>query len=251
MKTLIPLILFLLTFSTVADGQRRRSMPVKNTSQVTREVGAAAVVMDETISVLRSSPSLYADAIQRMRRGRRVKIVGVKEADGVRFFRIIATPPAAGWIQADAVFSEKRPEDEERLARLVQASKAFEQIEAAVYFQRMYPRSKFKPPILLLFGDALEDIAARLSRDANNRLDRREMAATGAPLHSYYLNFVSLDRYRRLGITFVFNPATRAFHYNGESWKEIVEKFAGSEEAVEAGKRLESFKEKMARSSAK
>ena len=41
----------------------------------------------------------------------------------------------------------------------------------------------------------------KLSKEANSRLKRAEMAATGAPLHSYFLNFVSLDRYRKLGIT--------------------------------------------------
>ena len=36
------------------------------------------------------------------------------------------------------------------------------------------------------------------------------MAASGAPLHSYYLNFNMLDRYRKLGVTFRFNPETNS-----------------------------------------
>ena len=71
------------------------------------------------------------------------------------------------------------------------------------------------------------------------------MAASAAPLHSYYLNFNMLDRYRRLGVQFLFNPSTRQFHYNGASWMEIVRKFPVSPEAVEARKRLDSLKEKM------
>ena len=51
------------------------------------------------------------------------------------------------------------------------------------------------------------------------------MAATGAPLHSFYLNFVSLDRYRKFGIVFLFNTKTKTFHYDGASWQEIVRKF--------------------------
>jgi hypothetical protein len=58
---------------------------------------------------------------------------------------------------------------------------------------------------------------------------------------------VSLDRYRKLGILFLFNGATRTYHYDGASWKEIVEKFPTSAEAVEAKKRLESLKTKMER----
>jgi hypothetical protein len=77
------------------------------------------------------------------------------------------------------------------------------------------------------------------------------MAASAAPMHSYFLNFVSLDRYRKLGVVFLFNSSQRAFHYDGTSWKEIVSKFPDSSEAVEAWKRLETLKEKMDTSSAK
>ncbi len=238
MKPLL-LLLFLLLFSSDLVAQKRRAVPAQ------RNVAHTAVVMDELISVLRKEPSLYSEAIQRMRRGRKVRIVGVKDADGVRFFRVIATPPAAGWVQADAVFSDKRPEDEERLAKLVQATTGFDQIEAAVHFFQIYPKSKFKPAILLLFGDIVEGSAAVLSRNASRQLSTREMAASGAPLHSYYLNFNMLDRYRRLGIIFQFNSATRQYHYNGDSWKEIIEKFPAAAEAVEARKRLDSLKEKL------
>ena len=123
----------------------------------------------------------------------------------------------------------------------------FEQIETATEFFTLFPTSQFRAPILLLYGDLLEDAAAKLSRDATRQLSRAEMAASAAPLHSYYLNYDSLDRYRRIGITFIFNPATKQFHYDGASWKELVLKYKGSNEAAEAQKRLDSLKEKMAR----
>jgi hypothetical protein len=210
------------------------------------EVGQAAVVIDETLSVLRVKPSLFSESIQRMRRGRKIQILGVAEADGVKFFRVTAPPANFGWVQADAVFGKFRPGDEERLARLVQASDAFDQIEIAIEFLNLYPASKFRPSILLLYGDLLEVVAAKLSTDATKKLSRKEMAASAAPLHSYYLNYVSLDRYRKLGVTFLFNSSTRQFHYDGSSWKEIAAKFAGSPEQAEAQKRLESLKAKMA-----
>jgi hypothetical protein len=188
--------------------------------------------------------------VQRLRRGRRVRILATVEADGVRFFRVAAPPSADGWIQADAVFGKFRPGDEERFARLVQATDGFDQIELATSFFEQYPVSKFKPAILLLFGDMLEDAAIKLSRDANRRLSRREMAASAAPMHSYFLNFVSLDRYRRLGITFLFNSNTRQFHYDGASWKEIVKKNSGSDEAAEARTRLDLLTQKMERTAA-
>jgi hypothetical protein len=97
----------------------------------------------------------------------------------------------------------------------------------------------------LLFGDLLEEVAAKLSKDANSRLSRREMAASAAPVHSYFLNFVSLDRYRKLGVLFLFNSAARTFHYDGWSWKQLTAKYPATTEAEEAQKRLDALKLKM------
>jgi hypothetical protein len=202
-------------------------------------------VIDETLSVLRTKPSLFADTVQRMRRGRRVQIIGSADGDGVKFYKVAAPPARFGWVQSDAVFGKFRAGDEERLARLVHAADGFDQVELASIFLGMYPSSQFRPQILLLCGDLLEDAASKLSRDAGTRLRRREMAASGAPEHSYYLNFNMLDRYRRLGVTFLFNASKRTFHYNGASWREIARKFPASAEASEARKRLDSLVEKL------
>lgn len=232
---------------TDANAQRR---PVaigkgKPAAAKSGEIGQSAIVVDETLSVLRKEPSLFSEPIHRMQRGRKVQIQGVTEADGVKFYKVAAPPANFGWVQADAVFGKFRPVDEERFAKLVQAADGFDQIEMAAQFFEMYPASKFKPTALLLFGDLLEEVAAKLSKDANNRLRRPEMAASAAPLHSYFLNFVSLDRYRKLGIIFLFNSDGRAFHYDGASWKEIVAKFPASPEAAEAKKRLQTLSSKM------
>ena len=242
----LPLIfvcsLIIITSFAPADAQKRRA---EKSVRAQSQISSTAVVMDETLSVLRARPSLFAPAIQRMRRGRKVAMTGSKEADGVTFYRIAAAPSGTGWIQADAVFGRFRPKDDERLARLMQASDGFDQIEIAEQFFELYPDSALRSSLLLLYGDLLEEIALKLSRDAAGRLRRPEMAASGAPLHSYYLNFVSLDRYRKLGVTFLFNAETRKFHYNGESWREITAKFPKSAEAVEAQKRLDLLKQKM------
>jgi hypothetical protein len=243
---ILPLSLALVVVCFISsEAQKRRSTKVKNP-----EVGSTAVVMDETLSVLRMKPSLFADPIQRIRRGRRVQILGSTESDGVKFFKVSAPPANFGWLQSDAVFGKFRSSDEERLARLVQASDGFDQLELVSAFLGMYPVSQFRAPMLLLYGDLLENAAAKLSRDAGRRLSRREMAASGAPVHSYYLNFNMLDRYRRLGVTFLFNSSTRTFHYNGASWREIVRKYATSTESAEAQKRLDSLTLKLERRSA-
>ena len=213
------------------------------------EIGQTGVVIDETLSVLRVNPSLFSESVQRMHRGRKVQIQGVTEADGVKFYRVTVPPNNFGWVQADAVFGKFRPADEERLARFVQAESGFDQIETAVQFFELYPNSKFRPSILLLFGDLVEEISAKLSLDATKKLKRLEMAASAAPLHSYYLNYVSLDRYRKLGIVFLFNSAAKQFHYDGASWKEILTKFPASSEAAEAKKRLDALETKREKSS--
>ncbi len=251
-RRLTILILVLSIFSGIAEAQRRTRPSATKTAaaQKPREIGSTAVVMDETLSVLRSKPSLFAESIQRMRRGRKVQILGITEADGVKYYRVAAPPNNSGWVQADAVFGKFREGDDARLARLVQASSGFDQIELASAFFEVFPQSQFRPAILLLYGDLLEEAAAKLSKDAASRLDRREMAASAAPMHSYYLNFNMLDRYRKLGIIFLFNPNTRLYHYEGTSWLEIISRFSASAEAAEAQKRVSSLKEKMSRGSA-
>src|SRR6476620_257898 len=133
---LISIVAFVTASSAIAQ-KRRTTSPNKNTlvsATRLRETGATAVVIDESLSVLRAKPSLFAEPIQRMRRGRKVVIQGVAEADGVKFYKVAAPPTNFGWVQADAVFGAFRPTDEERLARLVQASEGFDQIEITQEF---------------------------------------------------------------------------------------------------------------------
>jgi hypothetical protein len=249
----VSLAILLLIFASSASAQRRSGPagskpPATKASKTTRasEVGQTGVVIDETLSVLRESPSLFAPVVHRMQRGRRVQILGLTEADGVKFYKVAAPPASMGWVQADAIFGKFRPGDEERFANLVRALDGFDQIEAANDFLEMYPTSQLRPPILLLYGDLLEEVSVKLSKDANSKLKRGEMAASAAPLHSYFLNFVSLDRYRKLGIMFLFNATDRKYHYNGASWREIVAKYPTSDQAVEAKKRLDLLAIKMA-----
>ena len=245
MKRILSSLFVCFALTTFAEAQAKRTAkgPLKP-----REIGSTVVVMDETLSVLRLKPSLFAEPVQRMRRGRVVRILGVSESDGVKFYRVSAPPSAAGWVQADSVFGKFREGDDARLAMLVRSLGGFDQIEASIEFFRLYPNSQFRPALLLLIGDLLEEAAAKLSKDANSRLDRREMAATAAPMHSYYLNYVGLDRYRKLGIQFNFNPSTRQYHHNGATWAELTRKFPNTAEAAEAQKRLDSLKIKMEKS---
>lgn len=247
MKRPLFLLLLLIFLNFHAQSQKRVIKPKPKTPPVqkTETNSDKAIVVDERLAVLRSAPSLFAKPIQRMRRGREVTIFEARESDGVTFYRVKATLNTQGWVQKEAVAGKFRRGDDERLARLVQASSGFDQIERAQIFLENFADSPFRPSILLLFGDLMEEIALKMSADAAKRLSRREMAASGAPLHSFYLNFSSLDRYQRLGIGFVFNKNTRLFHYDGKTWREIIQKSPASDEAKEAQKRLDALKEKM------
>jgi hypothetical protein len=250
-RSLLLFSLVLLVFALPASPQNKRRAPVSNKRttayQAPKINTTTAIVVDERLAVLRVEPSLYGKPIQRMRRGRLVSISGSREADGVVFYRVVVPPRNYGWVQAEAVAGKFKRGEDERLAKLVQASEGFEQIERAMLFLETFANSALRPPILLLLGDLIEENAAKISQEATRRLDRREMAATGAPLHSFYLNYTSLDRYRRVGINFLFNSSMKTFHYDGAAWKEIITKFPNSPEVAEARKRLDALKEKLAR----
>lgn len=238
-------LLVLILFTSDAEAQKRRVPKKPIAAQNSAAAINTAIVIDERLALLRAEPSLYALSIQRMRLGRVVKISGSKQVDGVTFYKVTALPNNFGWVQSEAVAGKFRRGDDERMAKLVQAANGFEQIECALLFLETFTDSPLRPAILLLLGDLTEEIALKLSTEAGRRLNKREMAASGAPLHSFYLNYVSLDRYRKLGIRFLFNASTKLLHYDGASWKEIVTKFPKSSEAIEAQKRLDALKEKI------
>ena len=241
---LIFLVFLAFVFTTQAQKKRNTTVSTKQPS-VASPTPNVAIVIDERLAVLRIQPSLYSDSIQRMRTGKVVAISGSKQADGVILYRVIVPPRNYGWVQAEAVIGKNRKGDDERLAKLIQASEGFEQIERAAIYLENFPTSPLRPAILLLLGDLVEESAGKLSRDATRQLVNREMSASGAPLFSFYLNHSSLDRYRKIGINFWFNSTTKLYHYNGVTWDEIVKKFPKSNEAEEAKKRLDSLKMKM------
>ena len=93
--------------------------------------------------------------------------------------------------------------------------------------------------MLLLYGDTAEGFCDKLSREAGRRLDQKEIAATGAPEFSYFLNYNALDRYNRQNAHFVFDRHKKQFHYDGAAWREILRRYPNSQEAAEARTRLE------------
>ncbi|HEX6622404.1 MAG TPA: SH3 domain-containing protein [Pyrinomonadaceae bacterium] len=199
----------------------------------------AAVVVDERLAALRDAPDFSANLLQRMSRGRTVSVLGARRgSDGVVFYRVGVTRRTSGWVQSEAVVRAAGGGDDARLLRLVKGSAGFDRVERACLFLETFPRSPLRPAVLLLLGEAAEEEAATLTRGAVRRLDAREMAAGGAPVHTYFLNYNGLDRFTRRGVRFRFDPAAKRFLYDGAAWREILRRHPRSPEAAEARKRF-------------
>jgi hypothetical protein len=236
------LVVFLLVFNSQAQAQPRRnaSLPPPTAGQRAVTVtGQRAVVVDERLAALREAPELSARLLQRMSRGRKVSITGSRRApDDLMFYRVALTKKTFGWVQSDAVITPARKEDEERLMRLIRGSEDFDRLSRARIFLELFPKSLLRPIVLMLYAEAAEEAAGRLSRDASRRLDAHEMQAGGAPDYSYFLNYNGLDRYNRQGVAFLFDRSDKKFHYDGAAWREIVRRYPQSAEAEAARKHL-------------
>jgi hypothetical protein len=202
--------------------------------------GHIAIVADERLAALRSSPDPAARLVRRISRGRFVSIRGSSRSrDGLLFYHVFVTRRTSGWLQSDAVIASWREGDDSRLLQLLEGADEFERVARAKIFLDAFPRSLLRPKVLLIYGDAAEDAAAKLSREAERRFERRELPNNGAPEFSYYLNYNGLDRYNRQGVTFTFDRATKQFHYEGWAWREIVRRYPNRDEATTARARLE------------
>ena len=198
--------------------------------------GRLAVVVEERLAALRATPQLNGRLVRRLGRGRMVAIRSLRtSADGVTFFFVNVSNRTHGWIQREAVASPSRSGDDQRLLRLIEHSQGFDRISRARIFLDHFTRSPLRPQVLLLLGDTAEELASQLSKDAARRL---KDDTNGAPEFSYYLNYTGLDRYNRQSVTFLFNPSTKRFHYDGAAWRDLIRLYPRSSAAKEARKRL-------------
>jgi hypothetical protein len=204
--------------------------------------GRLAVVVEERLSALRERPDLKAKLVERLSRGRLVSIRGEKSTpDGLKFYRVALSRKTFGWVQSDAVVVPWRRNDDRRLLILIESSDEFDRIMRAKTFLDVFPRSPLIPHVLALYASEADDVAGKLSRDAQRRFAKNELPADGAPEFSYYLNYSGLDRYNREGITFLFDRATKRFSYDGRAWRDILRRFPDTNEAAEARKRLQAM----------
>lgn len=197
--------------------------------------GRIGVVVDERLSALRATPELNGKLVRRLARGRLVAIRAVKSRpDGIVFYLVNVSSRTHGWIQREAIVSGSQTGDDMRLYKLIRNSSDFDRIVRARVFLDHFPRSPLRAEVLLMLGDAAEQVSARLSHDAAQRVNDN----LSAPEVSYFLNYSGLDRYNRQGVMFVFEKKTRRLHYDGSAWREIVRRFPKSPEVEQARERL-------------
>ena len=198
--------------------------------------GRRGIVVDERLAALRRTPQLNGPLVRRLGRGRLVAIRGSRTTpDGVTFLLVNVTSRTRGWIQREAVVSSLRPGDDQRLLDLIKASAGFDRIVRARIFLDHFRRSPLRPNVLLILGTTAAAHAAKLSTDAAKRLNGN---TASAPEFTYFLNYSGLDRYNRQRVTFIFDPATKRFHYDGAAWRELIHRHPNSPEALEARKHL-------------
>jgi hypothetical protein len=223
---------------------------ITTTAQSERKVflpGGRGVIFDERLSALRAQPDVKAPLKQRMRRGRRVGILGAAVAkDGARFFRVAVSRNTRGWVLADAVIKPGAAADAERLMRLIEETRdEFTKARLARLCADQFRATNFAPKALMILGQAAEVEAERLSRDAKRRVGEDD-TETGPSVRlsrrDFMLNYAGLDRYNRVGVTFDYDAASDRIVYDGAAYRELLRRYPRSAEAQTARERLERIK---------
>jgi len=198
--------------------------------------GRPAVVVDERLAALRSTPQLAGNLVRRLGRGRLVAIRSAKtDSDGVTFLFVNVTTRTRGWIQRESVVSPSRPGDDQRLLSLIETSNGFDRIVRCRIFLDHFRRSHLRPHVLLILGDTAEALSAELTARAQRRLNTD---LGDAPEFSYFLNYTGLDRYNRQNVRFTFDSSTKRLHYDGSAWRELLRRYPHTPAASEARERL-------------
>jgi hypothetical protein len=222
------------------------------TAQSGRKVflpGQRAVVFDERLSALRARPDVKAPLKQRMRRGRRLGILGAATAgDGAKFFRVAVSRNTRGWVLADAVIRPGVAADAERLTRLIEETRdEFAKARLARLCADEFRSTNFAPKALTTLGETAKGAAERLSRDAKRRVGEDDSGAgpnAGLTKRNFLLNYVGLDRYNRIGVSFDYDATSDRIVYDGAAYRELLWRYPRSSEAQAAQAKLANLEKK-------
>lgn len=218
------LIVSLSIASITAQSQTRRKVYVP---------GQRAIVIDERLSVLRTQPDIKAPMLQRLRRGRAIGILASRKAkDGEMFWRVAVSRNVRGWVLAESAVKAGSVVDAERLLKLIEDSDdEFIKARLAKLCADEFRLTIVAPRCLLKLGETAERVAERLTRDAKRRIGDQEPSA-GLNKRAYFLNFVGLDRYNRIGVMFDYDATTDRIVYDEEAYLSLQRRYPKSAEAL-------------------
>ncbi|MBS1806843.1 MAG: hypothetical protein JST84_01470 [Acidobacteria bacterium] len=216
--------------------QRKKNIP-----------GQRAIIYDERLSALRTDPDVKAKLVSRLHRDREVGIIGAPRSTngGPLFYPVAVSRNIRGWVIAEALARPQRGHDAARLMSLIEDTKDdFARARLARLCADQYRGMEIAPRALLTLGEAAERAAIKLSRDAQRRVgEPDEVLDKRLSEREYMLNYVGLDRYNKLGITFDYDEANSRLVYDGGAYREILKKYGRSAEAAEASARLEKLQQ--------
>lgn len=231
---------------TIFTSISAQTFPIKKRKQ--NIPGQRAIIYDERLSALRTEPDVKAQLISRLRRDREIGILGAPRSanGGPLFYPVAVSRNVRGWVIAEALARPQRGHDAERLMSLIEDTKDdFGRVRLARLFAEQYRGLALAPRALLLLGEAAERAATKLSRDAKKRVgDPDETLDRRLSEREYMLNYVGLDRYNKLGVTFDYDEEHGQLVYDGSAYREILKKYPRSAEAVEAKARLEKLQQR-------
>jgi hypothetical protein len=174
-----------------------------------RGAGRPSRVVDARLAVLRSTPSLTAPLLKRLRVGRRVYEVGRRrDAEGRAWVRVAVTRRTRGWILAEAVAKAGDADAERRVETLLAALDGIPRVEVARVAADHFPHLRARARAVLV--EEARSAAEELTERANRRLGPLE-GATPEQVRALMLSDPGLDRYNRLGVLFDVDAAARRY----------------------------------------
>ncbi len=209
--------------------------------------GQRAIVYDERLSALRTQPDVKADLLSRLHRDREVGIIGAPRSTngGPVFYPVAVSRNMRGWIIAEALARPQQGQDAARLMSLIEDTKdEFGRARLARLCADQYRGKDLAPRALLMLGQTAEQAATKLSREARKRVgDPDEGLDKHLSERDYMLNYVGLDRYNKLGVTFDYDEASERLIYDGSAYREILKQYPRSQESAPARAHLEKLKQ--------
>jgi hypothetical protein len=209
-----------------------------------------AFIVDDRLSVLRREANLKSQAVQRLRLGRPVYILGSSGGKGgePRFYRVAVSRRTRGWIHAAAVAIPGRAGEDQRVLQLAEsASDGFDRIALCLLLTESFKSSPLVPKALLVMAAEAERAVSTLSKRATKHIATVSPGTSNASQRDYYLSDPSLDRFSKLRISFDFDEVGGQYVYDGAAYRVIIKRFPASDAAKTAREQLELMARRLAR----